>query len=53
MVDPNADTKTEDLLKQVTILFDDEGLGFDIKVFLPDGREVEIDILEEEDVSAD
>ena len=48
--------------KQVTIIFDDKGQGFDIKVFLPDvvregrfchGREIKIDIIEEEDVRED
>lgn len=38
--------------KQVTI-FDDKGQGFDIKVFLPDGREIKIDIIDEEDVRED
>ena len=40
-------------IKQVTILFDDEGQGYDIKVFLPDGREVLIDVVDEEDVQMD
>ena len=43
MVDPNSETKKiEPVLKQVTILFNDEGQGYDIKVFLPDGREIEM-----------
>ncbi len=58
MTDPNAETqKIENpsgkRIKQVTILFDDKGQGYDIKVFLPNGREAEIDIVDEEDVLAD
>lgn len=42
--------KTMKMIKQVTIIFDDEDKGFDIKVFLPDESEIVMDIIEVEEV---